>query len=810
MEVLAQQGPLIINFNDMHWADATSLDLLRYCLPLCDYLELLWLFVFRPERGSVVWDLRHDIETEYPHRLTTVTLEPFGLKESQALLDHMIGPDVLSDETVSLIIQRAEGNPFYTQELVRSLIADGVLVREAITNQDGETVEVWRAAQPVTTLSLPDSLQGLLMARIDRLGSSEQQVLQRAAVIGSIFWSNVLMAITPDITDLRTHLTSLQRAQLIAERGRGPDLGVEYIFESKLIRDAAYDSLLSSQRTVLHLQIAEYLEAVCELDSAARDQGLYLGALAYHYQNAKRPDKELIFTLKNAERARSIYANVEASQHYSQALRLLDQIGEPTTDRSSRCEWLKERFGILMGRYKVYYLMAQFDKMLADAKELLPLAREIGDDPALLVDALLHQPGVGDYQNRNDIEAGTPLALEALAISRQLGDPVRELESMISVVNQRLALSDPSWQALADEALELARAAGERTYEARLLVGMGAIHAFSDQPERGMEYVEAATALAMSEGIEDKVVQMTLLNLLGLEFERSGDYYRLLTDYQQERLHASREIGHRPLESQALQACGRITGIYLGDYAAALGALEDCRRILEGSPDEAYPLFHVAQIQVAQAEHAEARATLDRIREIGDWVPDRAQASHLLVEATLHNAEGARAAATADAQTVVRSLTSAIRLCCAVRDLVRANPLVSEQYEMAACTKVTVAYLGLAHTVPDREQEYLALALEAAERAHEIYQAFGFAQIIECVSEEVLFRYSQALAANQRQEQAQRFLRRAYDEVMRKHALIPPDSHFRRTYLEQIPLHREIRAAYAARIGSILTDAGAL
>ncbi len=325
-----------------------------------------------------------------------------------------------------------------------------------------------------------------------------------------------------------------------------------------------------------------------------------------------------------------------------------------------------------------------------------------------------------------------------------------------------------------------------------------------------MEYVEAATALAMSEGIEDKVVQMTLLNLLGLEFERSGDYYRLLTDYQQERLHASREIGHRPLESQALQACGRITGIYLGDYAAALGALEDCRRILEGSPDEAYPLFHVAQIQVAQAEHAEARATLDRIRAIGDWVPDRAQASHLLVEATLHNAEGARAAATADAQTVVRSLTSAIRLCCAVRDLARANPLVSEQYEMAACTKVTVAYLGLAHTVPDREQEYLALALEAAERAHEIYQAFGFAQIIECVSEEVLFRYSQALAANQRQDQAQRFLRRAYDEVMRKHALIPPDSHFRRTYLEQIPLHREIRAAYAARIGSILTDAGAL
>ena len=811
VEALAQQGPLVISFSDIHWADTTSLDLLRYCLPLCDYLDLMWLLVFRPDRRSTAWELRHHIETEYPHRLTTLTLDRLTDDEIRALIDHMIGPDVLPAETLDMIVQKAEGNPFYTHELVRALMADGILVRRLVTEEEGETVEQWEATQAVTSLSLPDSLQGLLLARIDRLAPTEQQILQRAAVIGSIFWSNVLQAVSPDIPDLRAQLTALQRAQLITERGRVPELGVEYVFESKLIRDAAYDSLLSPHRTMLHLQIAEYLESACAEDAAAQEQGLYLGALVYHYHHAKRPDRELCFTLKNAERAKAIYANAEASQYYTHALELLDQLEDTVEEPRKRRTWLRQRCRILIERHKLYYLLARFDRMRADAEAALPLARELADDdPTLLIDALLEQPGISDHRNRHEINASMPLAQEAIALSRKLGDPKRELESVIAVINQRLVLSDPEWQPLAEEALELARRSGERSYEARLLVGMGGIYAFGDEPERGMHYLEAAAALAMSEGIEDKVVQMALLNLLGLEFERTGDYYRLLTEYQQERLHASREIGHHPMESEALQACGRIKGIYLGDQAGGLSALEECRHILEGSRHEVYPLFHVTQILVAEADHDGARAALAEIEEKSDLLQDRAQASRLLVEAILLNAEGARAASRADPDRVVERLEQSLKISHTVMDLAEGSPLVSQQYEMAACTKATVAYLGLAQTVKGREAEYLDLALKTAERGHAIYQRFGFAQVVECVSEEVLFRYSQALAADHQADAASRYLRRAYDEMMRKHALIPSDSHYRRTYLEQIPLHREIRAAYAARIGSILTDASLL
>ena len=816
LEELARQGPLIITFSDMHWADATSLELLKYCLPLCDYLDLLWLFVFRPDRRSKTWEFHHYVETEYPHRLESVALGPLTVDQSKALVEQMIGPGVFPEETETLIIQRAEGNPFFIQELVRSLITGGSLVRETTTAADGRKGELWHATQAVTTLSLPDSLQGLLTARVHRLSPTEQLVLQRAAVIGYSFWYDVLHALAPSPDDLRTHLTALQRAQIISERGRGPDLGVEYTFRSKLVRDVVYDSLLSSQCAAFHLQIADYIEGrfiVGEAAAAGPGQGRFYGTLAYHYQQANRPDKELDYTLRNADRAKDIYANAEAAQHYTHALTLLDQLEQEPSDGATADLAKIQRFQVLMQRHQVYYLMAEFGEMRRNAEALLPLARQLtrNGDPTWLIDALLHQPGVDDSDCREEVENGIQMAQEALELSRKIGDRRRELESLLAIISQCLALSDPAWRSLADEALELARETRNRTFEARILVDMGGIYAFSDEPERSMQCLEAAAALAMNEGLDDFLIQMSLLNLLGLEFERSGDYCRLLSEYQQERLHASREIGHRPMESQALQACGRITGIYLGDYATALDALQESRRIQAGSPRAVYSLFHIAQVHIAQADHESARETLAEIRRIGEPVLDRARASLRLVEAKLCNAEGAQSVTNGNSEDTARSLSRTLQLCRQVVELSTENPLVSQQYEMAAQCLATVAHLGLSQTLTDDPARagHVKAALRAAERAHDIHQLFGFAQIIECVSEEVFLRYSQALAANQQYDLAGRFLRRAYDEMMRKHTLIPADSHFRRTYLEQIPLHREIRAAYASRVGSILTEAGA-
>jgi hypothetical protein len=162
-----------------------------------------------------------------------------------------------------------------------------------------------------------------------------------------------------------------------------------------------------------------------------------------------------------------------------------------------------------------------------------------------------------------------------------------------------------------------------------------------------------------------------------------------------------------------------------------------------------------------------------------------------LVSAILYNALGGE-----------HHLRLALEFATRNREVFVDNPQLSKQYRMAAACEAAGAHLGLAELAVDEAEHQLHArqALELSQAALDVYQEFGFVRPIECTSEEILYRHSQALAANDRQVEAAEYLRRAYDEMMRKHALIPPDTPFYRTYLENIPLHRMIRTAYTDRL----------
>jgi len=177
VEKMAERGPTIMVLNDVHWADASALDLLRFCLPLSDNQSLLWIVTMRPDRTSNAWELRHHIETEYPHRLVVLDLQPLTEHEINNLLDDVVGSSGLSDETRQLIFRKSDGNPYYVQELVRALISQGALVLDAETGR-------YRETRAVGSMNLPDSLQSLVLARIDRTSPEERRVLQVAAVVG--------------------------------------------------------------------------------------------------------------------------------------------------------------------------------------------------------------------------------------------------------------------------------------------------------------------------------------------------------------------------------------------------------------------------------------------------------------------------------------------------------------------------------------------------------------------------------------------------------------------------------------------------
>jgi class 3 adenylate cyclase/tetratricopeptide (TPR) repeat protein len=774
LEALARRTSLALVFDDLQWADPSSLDLLLYCLPLCDQEAVLWLMLFEQDSTPAITDLRQRIETGYPHRLTSLAVPPLSEAQSHEMIDRLIGPEALPAETRSLLIGKAESNPYYIEELIRSLIEQGILEQDVVVGQ-------WRATRTIASLDLPDTLQSLLVARIDRLPPEERRVLQVAAVTGHTFWFNALQAVFEDATRLKEHLATLQRAQLVGERGCVPDLGMEYTFRSNLIREVAYESVLSSQRIAYHRQVADHLEF-----QFGREVPLqYYSILAYHYRQAGEQKKELFYTRLAAQQAQAIYANTAAMELHTRALELLEQLEHiegKASDENRRHAITAQRFEVLNERLELFYLTGGFEAARGDARILLELARQLPDHPAWLIDALLQQPGVKAWSSQEELQAGLALAEEALSLSRQLQDRRREMQCLYTISGQRHFLKHPSWQETADQALALARQLDDRRYQVLILTYTGSAYSWSNQPERGMAYLE--TALPICRDLGDRITEVHLWHQTGLRAERLGDYYCLLTEHHQKALKISREIGYRDGEASALMWCGQTQAIYLGDMAGGLDLLQESIRFRQEGARELLGLLRFIQIYAGQGKHEEALSLLERGRRIRDEdLVDIGRAGLRLVAAMLYNALG-------DADHLRLALDAAAE----AGRLVAHNPFVTRQYEIAAACQAVAAHLGLAGcTTTEAEQQFhCQQALELSQKALAIYHSLGFVQIIECVSEEILWRHSQALAANGRYAEATGYRQQAYDETMRKHDLIPADTPFRHTFLENVPLHREI------------------
>lgn len=771
VQQLAAQQPVVIAFSDAHWADASSLGLLDYCLPVCEGQPVLWLITYRTMRETAVWRFAQHVETDYPHRATRLALAALDDDQSVELIDHLIGSNVLPPKMQALVVEKAAGNPYYVAELIDTLIEQEVLVQDMTNGR-------WHATRAIDTLQLPDTLQSLLLSRIDILLPAEKQLLQIAATIGHVFWFNLLQHLVGDV-DIHPHLTALQRAQIIVERRRVSDLGMEYTFRSSLIRDAVYESLLSSQKTIYHEKIAAYL-APAEQPTPPH----YYGMLAYHYQRAGQRQKQLLYTLLAANEAKEVYANTEAVTLYTQALTLLHEMAQEGEDPDRLYAIRTRQFELLDGRREVHFLLGDFKAMDEDAKHLLVLARQLDDDPVWLIDALLTQSVVHHWRTEAELREGQALAEEALQLARQQGDQRREMLSLMAIAGQKSAgRVDPLALDMAQEALALAQKLNDPYREVEILLAISRFYNWSNEPEQAIAFVEKARPLC--ESLNNKVAEVTLLGQIGLQFERAGDYYRLLTEYQQPRLVMCQTISHRPLELEIRLGEGEIVGLRLGDYGAGM---EIVREVLGSwSHDAPVALLRLALMMSATGEHEEALTLLEQARQHMEQEVSRVLILGLhLAAAIIHNRVGGEG-----------HWRRALEGTAQASQIVRDNPLISRQYEMAAACQAAVAQLALAEAVvyEEEKQRHLDWALASSQAALAIYESLGYVQILECLSEEVLFWHGEALWANGRFAAARTFFHQAEAEMRRKHALIPADVVYAATFLQNIPLHRQMMAA---------------
>ena len=314
---LADEEPLCLVFEDLHWADEATLELLESILGMTDETSVALFFVYRPEREHGSWRLGELARQRYPHRYREIEVRPLPADSSRVLVSNAADGE-LPESVAELLAERSGGNPFFLEEAFRDLVERGVLER-----RNGG----WELAVSEDELSIPALVQGTLQARLDRLDRQTREVLSIAAVIGRTFGLPLLERLV-DRDQLMQALTDLQRLDLIVEKRRRPN--PEYRFRHGLVQEVAYASLVDTQRRKLHKRVGEALEEIYK-ESPEEAYGL----LARHFEEADEPEKAVDYLLKAGDAARAVYADKEALEHYRRARGFLARVGDERRARDT-------------------------------------------------------------------------------------------------------------------------------------------------------------------------------------------------------------------------------------------------------------------------------------------------------------------------------------------------------------------------------------------------------------------------------------------------------------------------------------------
>ena len=311
LETLTRRGPVLMLFEDVHWADPTTLELLTLTVDRLQSLPILLIISFRPEYQPS-W-------TGLPH-VTMLTLNRLSQRERTVLVDHIAGGKKLPPGLLDQIVERTDGVPLFVEELTKAVLE---------SEQLHDTGDRYVLDQPTQELAIPTTLQASLMARVDRLGSA-REVLQIGAAIGREFSYEVLAAVAglPDVV-LQDALIRLTEAELVSLRGTPPN--ATYTFRHALIKDSAYSNMLRARRQQLHSAIATVLEnRFPDLVKSAPE------LIAQQFERAGQNEKAIHYWRQAGERDLRRFAMKESIAHYSSALRLV--MAMPETPQRSGLE----------------------------------------------------------------------------------------------------------------------------------------------------------------------------------------------------------------------------------------------------------------------------------------------------------------------------------------------------------------------------------------------------------------------------------------------------------------------------------------
>ncbi len=544
----ARLAPLVIAIEDTHWIDSASEEFLGGLIATETSASLLLLLTRRPSYAPP-W-LGHA-------QVVEIALDPLSGRETSRIAQLRFGVERLPDALDSLIMEKADGNALFAEEIAAFLIERHIVsVREKDVEFDAEAVNVL----------LPQSIHSILAARVDRLPQGARRLLQTAAVIGRRFDPHVVLALTEGGDRLDGYFADLEAQDFIHR----DEASGAYIFKHALLRDAIYDGLLSPQRAALHLKVAKELERRSSNALPERAE-----TLARHFAAGQDAPKAFRYLAMAARKSLNVYAIPEAERGFRKALTLLENdpaVGPP-----------REAAAVVVGLLETMMLKSDYREAGRIADAYMPVVKGAGDTPELVI-AYYYQTLA--LVQRYELRAGLERMTEAIAVAEKIGDPralafaqagllhcrtrlgldTREeaerrrkqvLESCLSLNDNFLRNSayffvvwDCIYRGLLRDARALAIqqiASGEANGDPRAISFanwiLGWINVIADAPSEAIAYADECLRLAIApldrlQGENIKAVAAILsgqardalprIEALNLEFERLGLLYNIL------------------------------------------------------------------------------------------------------------------------------------------------------------------------------------------------------------------------------------------------------------------------------------------
>ena len=598
----ARQRPVVLILDDFHWADDLSRDTLQALVNLIHEATVLLCVMTRPQPESPL-DLAVP-PTEEPLAAPLhlhLELKPLSSEHSRALLARLVDLSGLPEPLVSTILTHAEGNPFYIEEFVRTLIE-----KEMLTLGERQ----WQVTLTVAlqTLEVPTTLRGLMMARVDRLPEDLQDVLRNAAVIGLQFSARLLEKVEHRLYGLASALPPLERLTDLGLLEERPQAGEQvYAFRHIITQETVYRSLLRSQRPELHRTVAECIE-----DLHAADLTNQAELLALHYDRARVRDKAMHYALLAGDRARERFANREAIEYYSRALQLSQHLGQ--------CQ--AERWRAVVGLGQVEQHIGEYEDAVACYQAALDEWEEAA--PEARAQVLLR---LGQVRNkRGDLQEADEGLHEALAQIDRAGDALPALRAQVyselGVLSRRRGDLTAAQEWL-ERGLALVSDSEHYNVLSSILNRLGGVHYNRSEWNEATECVERALELRQRMG--DVVGSARSLNNLAILKYTSGDWDGALADFER-----AAELHERIGEVEALS----LSYSNLGLLYTERGEWDKAEKNLHRS-------FAIALRIAHPYELAQAHKNLGRLYLLQERWEECAQ--HLKVAIPLYAEAGARA-----------------------------------------------------------------------------------------------------------------------------------------------------------------------